>query len=207
MKFSIRTTIAAGLLLLTATTVSAQLIEITPETFQKVRNLAVQAREKHPTSPNDAYYLFQQLFNGEFGDTRPSIMQVVKYQPSIDVEAITPINQLFFEFATALRKLEPLIQEPRPSTVAVMVSPKQIDAPNISRMVLFLDGKEIPPVASLLKPTEFKNGFGNSFQKGAGMVAWKPEVFTTGKVKLVCITDGSPIEWEYQPGLLGPQLK
>jgi len=187
---------------------SAQLIEITPETFQKVRGFAVQAREKHPTAPTDAYYLFQQLFNGEFGDTRPLITHIVNNQPGIDIEIVTPINQLYSEFATALRKLDTLIERPRgPSTVAVMVGPKRTDAPNVTRIVLFLDGKEMLPVVSTLAPTEFRNGLGNPFQKGAGMVAWKPEVFTTGKVKMVCITDGMSIEWEYQPGLLGQQLK
>jgi hypothetical protein len=130
-------------------------------------------------------------------------MHVVNNQPSIDIDILTPINQLFLEFASALRKLEPLIEAPRPAamTVAVMVNPKRTDAPNINRIVLFVDGKEVPPVASLLKPTEFRNGFGNAFEKGSGLVAWKPEVFTSGKVKLICITDGAPIEWEYQPGL------
>lgn len=202
-----RGVLVIALVALSSVAANAQMIEITPEIFQKVRGLASQAKEKHPTSPNDAFYLFQQLFNGEFGDTRPSLIQVVKYQPSIDVEIVTPINQLFLEFATALRKLEPLIEEPRPATVAVMVNPKRVDAPDISRIVLFVDGKEVQPVTSSLKPTEFRNGLGNAFQKGAGLVAWKPEAFTTGKVKLVCITDGTPIEWQYEPGLLGPQLK
>jgi hypothetical protein len=40
-----RSTIAALLLLLTGN--SAQLIEITPDVFNKVRGLALQAKEKH----------------------------------------------------------------------------------------------------------------------------------------------------------------
>lgn len=50
----------------------------------------------------------------------------------------------------------------------------------------------MPPEFDGLKPTEFRNRLGATEIKGAGLVAWKPEVFTTpGIVKVVAITEWS----------------
>jgi hypothetical protein len=206
MKQRLVVTIFVASLLATSQSAQAQLIDVTPEVFGKVRAAASQAKEKHPTSPREAGYEFQAWFNGEFGDTRPMVATIVNL-PDIAVEVITPINFLYSEFARSLQQLEPLTEKPPISLVYIRVTPKRRDAPDVTRIVLFVDGKEVAPVANGLKPTEFKNGLGQPFTIGAGIVAWKPETFTSGVIKVLCInTSGTPIEWNYTPGSLG-QLK
>lgn len=198
------TCLALIVLLYSASVADAQLIEITPEVFSKVSSFAVAAKQKHPTSPTEAVYAFQADFNGEFGDIRP-MSSVIVESPALVIRVITPINALYLAFATALSNLEPLPEKPGISLVAIEVRPTQMNAPNVRRVVLFLDGKEIPPELDGLKPTEFRNRLGATETKGAGLVVWKPEVFTTpGIVKVVAINDGPAIEWEYSASRPGP---
>ena len=173
--------LAFSLVVLTASTASAQLIEVTPEVFATVERLATGARAKYPTSPEQAVFAFQTEFNGEFGNTWPSITQI-NSSPELDILVLTPINRLANDFRRSLHDLTALPDHSSPAFVSVEVQPKRTTAPNVTRLVLFLDGQEVHPVVSTLGPKEFKNGMGITFSKGAGSVAWKAETFKLSRV-------------------------
>jgi hypothetical protein len=202
MLTSTRRLSAAGLLvfLLHSQDATAQFLEITPEVFNKVQSFATSARAKDPASPKQAWYYFQKDFIEAFGEPHVPQADVVDSE-ELHIELITPLHYLYELFAGALLELEPIPKVRPLSVVRVRVSPRQTGAPNVRRVVLFLDNQQVAPTASTIKPTEFKNGLGASFTKGAGIATWSPTIFDgKGKVRLVVMTDGAPIEWPYFPG-------
>lgn len=182
-----------------ATPAHAQLIDSTPDTFGKVKLLAETARANSPT-PTDAVSAMEAAFIAEFGDVRAASATIVD-STALSVRVITPIHTLYLIFANALRNRSPLPDHAPPSYVAIHVRPSQHDAPNVTRVALFLDGHEVPPETNNLKPSPISNWQGGVALKGSGVVAWKSDVFTTpGVVKVRVITDGPVFEWEYSAG-------
>lgn len=178
---------------------AAQLIEITPSTFDAAKALAETARTNAPTSPTAAVAAFDEAFETAFGDVRSTNVRIVDSK-ELSVRLITPLDTLQLIFANALRNHTAFPMQPPPSYVAVQVRPSHSDAPNITRVALFVNDQEVPPVINNLKPAQVGNRLGGFGLKSAGVVAWKSQTFNMpGVVKVVLLTDGPPIEWEYAP--------
>lgn len=198
----------AALTLASTTPAAAQLIPITPETFAKIHQMADDARKAHPASPNDAMTLFIRTFNADFGDIMPVDTFLVN-TPALSVMFTTPLTILRGSFLNALQKLEPLPTKPMPNAafggapvVGLTVTPKQMTAPNIRRIVVFRDGAEVETISDV-KPKTFTNRMGASTQLGAGTLIFRASAFAPGgTIKVVAITDGAPMEWTLSPQAL-----
>lgn len=175
----------------------AQMIDVTPEVFARVRGLAAAAREQHPTSPNEAVQAFIIAFNGAFGNTMPADAYLAD-TPALNVTLWTPINDTRGLMEMALSKLQPLPEQPLSDqqSVRIHVIPKQMSAPNIERLVLFRGTQQIEPLKNLLEPTEFTNRLGAKTMLGEGSVVYPFSAFRPGEpVKCVAFTRTGSLEW------------
>jgi hypothetical protein len=194
-----------ALLAITSSPAGAQLLDVTPTVFQEIRALAEAARKEAPTSPRDASSAFVESFEKKFGNTMEAIFVV--RQPALLITVTTPLNMARFAMLDALEQLTELPTNPPPAEVRFLVSPRQVGAPDVKRMVLFRDSVEVPAASNELKPREMKTAI-RSVTIGAGPITFPIGAFTPGSVmKAVFITDGPPIEWEYSADRLGPKLK
>ena len=180
-----------------ATPAYAQLIEITPDTFGKVKALAETARASFPESPTNAVTAFETAFVAEFGPLRGANETIVETR-GLSVRILTPIYALYLTFSNAIRNRTAFADDAPPSYVAINVRATQPDAPNVTRVTLFRDDKEVPPEINNLAPLPIANWNGGTILKTSGLLFWKSDVFTTpGIVKVAVITDGPVYQWEY----------
>jgi len=176
----------------------AELTILTPEVARKIHALAEAAREAHLTSPNAAALAFNISFNGTFSDVTPVDLHIVN-TPALSVVMGTPLMHARTVLFSALQQLLDL-----PSTddllqlnaVVVTVEPRQHDAPNVSRVMLFRGDQQIEPRSSDLAPQLYRNAFGAEFQLNAGVVTFPPEALQPGpELRVLLLTSGVPIEW------------
>jgi hypothetical protein len=176
----------------------AELTILSPELAQKIRALAEEAREAHLTSPNEAALAFTIGFNGTFSDVMPVDLHIVN-TPALSVVMVTPLIHARTVLFNALQQLLDL-----PSTdvllqlnaVVITVEPRQQDAPNISRVVLFRGNQRIEPRSSDLAPQSLGNAFGAEVRLNAGIVTFPLEALQPGhELRVVLMTSDAPIEW------------
>ena len=79
-----------------------------------------------------------------------------------------------------LRMREALTDIPWIDAAVISVSPDRLEAPDISRLVVERDGKEVAPLRSLLRPMQFSNGSGDSASLHAGDVHYPLSAFAPG---------------------------
>jgi hypothetical protein len=82
--------------------------------------------------------------------------------------------------AEYLRMGDPLARIPWIPTAVINVSPMQLGAPDITRVVVERDGKPVPPRDHALKPMTFTNGSGDSAVIHAGDVKYSMSAFAPG---------------------------
>jgi hypothetical protein len=82
----------------------------------------------------------------------------------------------------ALRKMEPIDAIQIFEGHAVLVSPSQMDAPDIIKVVLQKNGEIIPPMLNNLAPKAFQNRMGATTMLHVGAVMYPCSAFTPGAV-------------------------
>ena len=83
-------------------------------------------------------------------------------------------------FVEAMRMMEPAPPVPSETGIVVMVSPSQIDAPDIVKVVVQRDGTIVPALRIGLKPTPFETRMGAKAMLGAGEVIFPATAFMPG---------------------------
>jgi hypothetical protein len=76
----------------------------------------------------------------------------------------------------------------------VSVSPERIEAPDITRVGVARDGREIPPIVNRLRPMQFTNGSGDTASLHAGEVQFPMTAFAPGATVTVTVapSTGNP---------------
>jgi len=94
------------------------------------------------------------------------------------VVALRPPYLVFREgISEALRKREPVDRVPLPLGVTISIVPTRIDALDIIKVILERDGKQIEPLASSLRPSEFATQLGAKTTLHSGTIIYPCTAF------------------------------
>ena len=75
---------------------------------------------------------------------------------SLDVSLASPMVVVVGDLGNKIRTLEPITNPLVTTGFAIVVKPKQIDSPNVIKIVVTRDGVQIPPTKSTLAPERFE---------------------------------------------------
>lgn len=88
-----------------------------------------------------------------------------------------PIAKFEFETAERVRKFQSAAGVGLDTTVSISVSPSQIDAPNVQRLILQRNGAIVAPLANGLVPTPMTTRMGAKEIINSGVVTYAPSAF------------------------------
>jgi hypothetical protein len=114
-----------------------------------------------------------------WGDFESFPISVVRRQ-DLTIYLATPYMAYRRGVIEHLRMREPLTQVPWTDWAVVSVSPDRIEAPDIRRVTLAREGKEIAPLKSLLRPMQFSNGSGGTASLHAGEIHYPMSALAPG---------------------------
>jgi hypothetical protein len=122
-------------------------------------------------------------FSTAYMNTHPG--EVVFMSDALGVVVTSPYRMFRDGIVEAFRKREPLTGIQVPAGVVVSISPMQIDAPDIVKLIVARDGKEVRPIVSALRPKEFTTRMGVKFVVHAGTVVLPCSAFAPGAAVVV----------------------
>ena len=111
----------------------------------------------------------------------------------ISIMLLTPYMSYRMALIERLRRMEPSNDIPWEGSAVIRVGPKQIDSPDIIRIVVQRDGKQIPPLKTLLTPREFKTRIGAATTIHAGDVLFPMTAFSPGATVTITAIPNSGI--------------
>src|SRR5262245_14757563 len=122
-----------------------------------------------------------------WGDFESFPITIVRRE-DLSIVLSTPFMTYRRALAEFLRMNESLDKIPWIPTAVIAISPSRLEAPDILRVVVERDGKEIAPAENLLKPMAFTNGSGDSATIHAGEVRFPMTAFAPGAtVKIAAV--------------------
>lgn len=140
----------------------------------------------------------------EFISRHPA--SIVHHSDDLSVMVFFPYATYRLALTEALRKREPVGDIAVPSGVVIMVSPSRIDSPDILKVIVERDGKEIAPIANSLTPKPMQTRIGAKALLHAGEIVFPCAAFLPGaRVHVIAIpASGRNIEQDIAPeDLLG----
>jgi len=154
-------------------------------TVEKLRGLPQEAHEVMFALELDAAVGLDPLFMA----LHPTVR--VPTPEGLSIEVIFPYSLYRSQLKEAIRKREPLADVAIPAgVISVTVTPSRIDAPDIIKIVVERDGKEVPPVLNGLKPTEVTTRMGAKDVLHAGVVAFPCAAFAPrGSSRIIAIPE------------------
>ncbi len=115
--------------------------------------------------------------------------------PALDAIVISPFTGYRRALSEAVRKREPLENVQVVEGVIVAISPSQLNAPDIIKVVVTRDGKDVAQITSKLKPTELTNRMGAKAILHAGSTIFPCAAFEPGGTGVTLIPEsGSNID-------------
>ena len=144
----------------------------------ELKALARQYRERFP----DADEFIRQLDEAVRGDlpTLDTGRLIVTNSDAIHIAVMFPYAAYRVLLREALRKRESLDTVPVPSGIAVVVSPMQISAPDIIKVIVERDGRTMTPLENRLQPTPMTTPLGAKAIVHAGIVIYPCSAFAAG---------------------------
>jgi hypothetical protein len=112
---------------------------------------------------------------------------VLNAPPDLSAEVFPIYLRYRTLFAERLRKMEPTNAIPFIPAVSVHITPKQFTSPDVIKVVVFRNGKEVQPISSTLTPRTFQNALGGVVSLHAGVVAFPQDAFAPGGLVVVTL--------------------
>jgi hypothetical protein len=104
----------------------------------------------------------------------------IYYSRDIDIAAVSPYATFRVQLQEAIRKREPVSSIEFPSGIAIAVSPSTINAPDVIKLIVERDGKEIPPIQNGLEPRILTTRAGLTTTLHAGILLFPCSAFMPG---------------------------
>jgi len=170
-----------------ATIVSAQTPRREPMTPAVVRALTKEAESAARGDKNEVVLGLDSRVRARWGDFESFPVTIVRRE-DLSIVLSTPFMTYRRALAEFLRMNDSLDKIPWVPTAVITISPGRLEAPDILRVVVERDGKEIAPAENLLKPMAFTNGSGDSAMIHAGEVRFPMSAFASGaSVKIAAV--------------------
>lgn len=143
--------------------------------------IAEWAAEASKTGDGNANVLaLDRKLKAAFGYEPQSAGHVLLSNGAITLALTTSLDLYRTAFVEAMRMMEPAPPVPSETGIVVMVSPRQIDAPDIVKIVVQRDGTTVPPLRIGLSPTPFETRMGAKDMLGAGEIVFPAAAFLPG---------------------------
>jgi hypothetical protein len=131
---------------------------------------------------------FIRAFDNAFGVSgatffRQPMLYVAQYD-EITIGVVFPFAKFREDLIDAARRREPIDGVKARDAVAVVVIPKTINAPDIERIIVERDNREIPARESKLAPATLQTALGATVVRHAGEVLFPCEAFMPGAATL-----------------------
>jgi hypothetical protein len=174
-----------------------------PITAARVRALTREAEAEARGDKNEVVIALDRRFRTRWGDFESFPVSIVRRE-DLSIILSTPYMTYRRALAEYLRIGDPLAGIPWIDSGVVTVSPGQIGAPDITRVVVERDGKAVPPLEDRLKPMSFTNGSGETAVMHAGDVRFPMSAFAPGAaVTLTAVPhEGASFMFALDAGLL-----
>lgn len=104
----------------------------------------------------------------------------ISFMDALSIFAVSPYGQYRTGLTEALRKRERIEGAEIPAGVQIAVSPSQIAAPDIIKIMVERDGKEVTQLANMLKLTELTTRMGAKEVIHSGFVLYPCSAFAAG---------------------------
>jgi hypothetical protein len=162
----------------------------TAMTAATIRALTKEAQAEGKGDSNAIVLALDKRVRARWGDFESFPVSIVRRQ-DITVYLATPFMSYRRALIEHLRMRESLTSVPWTDAAVVSVNPERIEAPDITRIVVARDGKEVPPAATLLRPMQFTNGSGDTASLHAGDVQFPMTAFAPGATVTVMAVPSS----------------
>lgn len=104
----------------------------------------------------------------------------IHYEEGLLVSLFYPYSSYRFALGEAIRQRESIATVDIPTVVSIHVSPSQIDAPDIVRVIVERNGKVVAPIANTLRPTVFTTRLGAKSLLHSGALTFSCTAFAPG---------------------------
>jgi hypothetical protein len=149
---------------------------------REIRALAKDLYAKNPNNPVALAWALDQAVgvDPKSGTFQRAAAISLSSAGGLMVVAFFPYDTFRTSVLEAIRKKEPIGEGIVPLGVRVVVSPLNINAPDIIKITVERDGSSIAPTASSLKPTELTTALGAKKTVNAGEVTFPCSAFAPG---------------------------
>lgn len=159
------------------------------------------ARRAQASAKGDATALvlgLDQLVRDAWGEFESFPISVVRREDLL-VTLSTPYMSYRQRVIDALRTSRPIDGAAWVDTTVLSVNPARLTSPDIERVVVTRDGREVAPVAGRLRPMTFSNGSGEQGTLHAGDVHWPVSAFAPGAAVTATlhVRGGDPLVYEF----------
>lgn len=108
--------------------------------------------------------------------------------PALSIIISGPLGAFFSEARERVRKFEPLAPPPTwPPEIQLIVNPKQINAPDIEKVVVQRNGNIVPAIRTTLAPRQMVTAMGAKSMIRAGVVTYPLSAFEPGAGVMVTV--------------------
>jgi hypothetical protein len=146
-----------------------------------VRALTKQAEAAAGGDRNEVVLGLDARVRERWGDFESFPLSIVRSE-SLSITLTTPFMGYRRAVAEHLRMREPLAGVPWVDDAVVSVAVERLDAPDIAKVTVARDGREIQPRYSALRPMTFTNGNGESGVLHGGDLHFPMSAFAPGAV-------------------------
>jgi hypothetical protein len=159
--------------------VFAQAQRSEPMTAAAVRAMTKEAESAARGDKNEVVLGLDSRVRARWGDFESFPITIVRRE-DLSIVLSTPFMTYRRALAEYLRMGDSLDRLPWIPTAVISISPSRLEAPDILRVIVERNGKEIPAAENLLKPMSFTNGSGDSATIHAGEVRFPMTAFAAG---------------------------
>jgi hypothetical protein len=144
-----------------------------------VRALTKQAEAASGGDRNEVVLGLDARVRERWGDFESFPLSIVRSE-SLSITLTTPFMGYRRAVAEHLRMREPLAEVPWVDDAVISVAVERLDAPDITKVTVTRDGKDVQPRHSALRPMTFTNGNGESGVLHSGDLRFPMSAFAPG---------------------------
>lgn len=148
-------------------------------TAAAVRAMTKEAESAARGDKNEVVLGLDSRVRARWGDFESFPITIVRRE-DLSIVLSTPFMTYRRALAEYLRMGDSLDRIPWVPTAVISISPSRLEAPDIIRVVVERNGKEVAAAENLLKPMAFTNGSGDSATIHAGEVRFPMTAFAAG---------------------------
>ncbi len=184
MRGAVHLLVALGLV----QSLSAQKTEL--PTASAVRGMTREAQAEGKGDSSAVVLALDKRVRARWGDFESFPLSIVRRQ-DLTIYLATPYMSYRRGVIEHLRMRESLNGVPWTDWAVVSVAPERIEAPDVTRVSVLRDGREIAPVKTALRPMQFSNGSGDTATLHAGEVHYPMTAFAPGGTVTVTASSAS----------------